>query len=83
MNKLLRANGCYLHVPPNIHCTGARATWRVCYHQCYSARPVNEWFAGLDQINVKLPRSLAGRGEVNLEMVVDGKVANVVRVVIR
>ena len=41
------------------------------------------FFAGLDQINVKLPRSLAGRGEVTIEMVVDGKLANVVRVAIR
>ena len=33
-------------------------------------------FAGLDQINLLLPASLAGRGEVNLELSVGGKTAN-------
>ena len=37
-------------------------------------------FIGLDQINtVVLPRSLAGKGLVNLELTVDGKPANVVQ----
>ncbi len=27
---------------PNIHCTGMRATWGVCFNQRHSARPVNE-----------------------------------------
>jgi uncharacterized protein (TIGR03437 family) len=40
-------------------------------------------FAGLDQVNVLLPRSLAGRGEVEVRLEVDGKVANVVTVNIR
>ena len=32
---------------------------------------------GLDQINIgPLPRSLAGRGNVNLEVTIDGKMAN-------
>ncbi|MBI3426604.1 MAG: hypothetical protein HY011_27055 [Acidobacteria bacterium] len=36
---------------------------------------------GLDQINVgPLPRALAGRGEVDLVLLVDGKTANTVRV---
>ncbi len=36
-------------------------------------------FVGLDQINTApLPRSLAGKGTVNLELTVDGKPANVV-----
>lgn len=35
-------------------------------------------YAGLDQINLRLPRSLAGRGEVELIVTVDGKVANTV-----
>ncbi len=36
-------------------------------------------FIGLDQVNTAaLPRSLAGRGLVNLELTVDGKLANVV-----
>ena len=37
-------------------------------------------FAGLDQINLKVPRSLAGRGEVAVRATVDGAVANLVRV---
>ncbi|MGH9845778.1 MAG: kelch repeat-containing protein, partial [Blastocatellia bacterium] len=38
---------------------------------------------GLDQVNVRLPRSLAGRGEVDVALSVDGKAANTVRVSIR
>ena len=37
-------------------------------------------FAGLDQINVRLPRTLIGRGEVNVTVTVDGKAANPVTV---
>ncbi|HEX4946638.1 MAG TPA: kelch repeat-containing protein [Blastocatellia bacterium] len=37
-------------------------------------------YAGLDQINVLLPPSLAGRGEVELIVVADSKETNVVRV---
>jgi uncharacterized protein (TIGR03437 family) len=37
-------------------------------------------FAGLDQVNVRLPQSLAGSGEIDVRMSVDGKRANVVRV---
>ncbi len=40
-------------------------------------------FAGLDQVNVRLPKSLAGRGEVAVELSVEGKAANSVRVLIR
>ncbi|MGH9940446.1 MAG: hypothetical protein ACREAM_29740, partial [Blastocatellia bacterium] len=40
-------------------------------------------FAGLDQINLLLPRSLAGRGEADLVLTVDGKQANMVRVHIK
>lgn len=40
-------------------------------------------FVGLDQLNVKLPRSLAGRGEVDLTLTVDGKTANIVRISFR
>lgn len=36
-------------------------------------------FVGLDQLNVRVPRSLAGRGEVDLVLTVDGKSANIVR----
>jgi uncharacterized protein (TIGR03437 family) len=38
---------------------------------------------GLDQINLLLSRSLAGSGEVSLELIVDGKAANPVRISIR
>jgi uncharacterized protein (TIGR03437 family) len=34
-------------------------------------------FAGLDQINVLLPQSLAGAGQVNVSVTVDGQVSNV------
>lgn len=40
-------------------------------------------FAGLDQVNVRVPRSLAGRGEVNLVLTVDGKTANTVKINIK
>jgi len=33
-------------------------------------------FEGLDQVNLRIPRSLAGRGEVEIAMIVDGKAAN-------
>ncbi len=35
---------------------------------------------GLDQVNVRLPRSLIGRGDVDLTLIVDGQTANAVRV---
>src|SRR5262249_42918284 len=38
---------------------------------------------GLDQVNLRLPRSLAGRGEVDVTLTVDGKVANTVKVVVK
>ncbi|HMY74172.1 MAG TPA: hypothetical protein PLQ88_20305, partial [Blastocatellia bacterium] len=34
---------------------------------------------GLDQLNVALPRSLAGRGDVDVVLTVDGQIANTVR----
>jgi len=36
--------------------------------------------SGLDQVNVLLPRSLSGRGEVDVALTVDGYAANVARV---
>lgn len=39
--------------------------------------------AGLDQANVLLPRSLSGRGEVDIVLTVDGQAANTVRVSIK
>jgi uncharacterized protein (TIGR03437 family) len=40
-------------------------------------------FVGLDQLNARLPRSLAGRGEVSVVLVVDGKPANIVTINIK
>jgi uncharacterized protein (TIGR03437 family) len=40
-------------------------------------------FPGLDQVNVVIPRSLAGRGEVDLALTVEGKAANTVRLSIK
>jgi uncharacterized protein (TIGR03437 family) len=41
-------------------------------------------FDGLDQLNVgPLPRSLAGKGEVDIVVTIDGKQANVVTVAIQ
>jgi uncharacterized protein (TIGR03437 family) len=40
-------------------------------------------FAGLDQINVLLPRSLAGRGEVDVVVRAEGLTANTVRIAIK
>jgi uncharacterized protein (TIGR03437 family) len=37
-------------------------------------------FAGLDQMNLRLPRSLQGRGEVDVLVSVDGRAANTVRI---
>ncbi|MGH9832115.1 MAG: hypothetical protein ACRD9Y_03795 [Blastocatellia bacterium] len=42
-----------------------------------------EGLAGLDQVNLRLPRTLRGRGEVDVMLTVDGKTANIVRVSIR
>ncbi len=38
---------------------------------------------GMDQINARLPRSLIGRGEIEVALLVDGKAANLVRVSIK
>jgi uncharacterized protein (TIGR03437 family) len=40
-------------------------------------------YIGLDQVNVRLPKALTGRGEVTVELTVDGKAANPVRVQIK
>lgn len=47
-----------------------------------SAAPV-AGMTGLDQVNLRVPRSLAGRGEVDIVLTVDGKTANTVKVNIR
>jgi uncharacterized protein (TIGR03437 family) len=40
-------------------------------------------FTGLDQVNVTLPRNLAGRGEVDVRLTVDGVAANALNIAIR
>jgi uncharacterized protein (TIGR03437 family) len=40
-------------------------------------------FVGEDQINLRIPRSLAGRGNVALTMTVGGRIANSVSITIR
>ena len=45
--------------------------------------PVGGGFVGLDQVNVRLPRCLLGRGQVDVALTVDGKTANTVQVNIR
>jgi uncharacterized protein (TIGR03437 family) len=40
-------------------------------------------FVGLDQVNLRIPRSLAGRGEIEAALVVSTKTANPVRINIR
>jgi uncharacterized protein (TIGR03437 family) len=35
-------------------------------------------YTGLDQVNVEIPTALAGKGEVNVVLVVDGYFANIV-----
>jgi len=40
-------------------------------------------YVGLDQVNVVIPRALAGQGEVDLTISADGKAANTVRVNIK
>ena len=40
-------------------------------------------FAGLDQANVQIPMSMAGRGDVDLTLTVDGKTSNVVKLRIK
>ncbi len=40
---------------------------------------VTPGFVGLDQANLRLPRSLTGRGEIDVALAVEGKAANTVR----
>jgi uncharacterized protein (TIGR03437 family) len=40
-------------------------------------------FAGLDQVNARLSRSLIGRGNVDVVLTVDGKMANTIQVNIK
>jgi uncharacterized protein (TIGR03437 family) len=40
-------------------------------------------YAGLDQVNVELPSSLAGKGEVPVVLTADGQTANTVLINVR
>lgn len=40
-------------------------------------------YVGLDQVNVRVPRALIGRGEVDVELTVDGKAANAAKIAIK
>nr|MDQ3012338.1 hypothetical protein [Acidobacteriota bacterium] len=40
-------------------------------------------FVGLDQINIVLPRTLIGRGLINVVLTVDNKVSNTVQIAIK
>ena len=40
-------------------------------------------FVGLDQINIKLPRSLMGSGMVDIALSINGKAANTVKIVVK
>ena len=42
-----------------------------------------EQYVGLDQVNVRLPATLRGAGEVDLQLTVSGKPANTVRIAIQ
>ncbi|MCI0338953.1 MAG: PKD domain-containing protein [Acidobacteria bacterium] len=37
-------------------------------------------FVGLDQVNLRLPRSLIGRGEIDIALTVDGQPANIMQI---
>ncbi len=40
-------------------------------------------YGGLDQLNVRMPRGLAGRGDVDIALTVDGSAANTVKINVR
>jgi uncharacterized protein (TIGR03437 family) len=61
----------------NVRCTIGGVSAPVLY-----AGPQNT-FAGLDQVNVQLPAELAGRGEVDVTLWVDGQLSNTVTVSFR
>ncbi len=50
--------------------------------QVLFAGPASGFF-GLDQVNVRLPRNLIGRGEVDFDLVADGQAANVLKLRIK
>lgn len=40
-------------------------------------------FVGLDQVNLRLPRTLLGRGNIDVQLTVDGVTANVIRIQVK
>ena len=61
----------------NVSCTIGGATAEVLFA---GATP---GFAGLDQANIRIPRSLVGRGSVDVVCRADGKTANTVQITIK
>jgi uncharacterized protein (TIGR03437 family) len=47
------------------------------------AGPAGDAIPGLDQVNIRLPRSLSGRGVVAVRLGVDGVASNVVSIEVR
>ena len=50
--------------------------------EVFYAGPQNE-VVGLDQVNILLPRSLAGRGDVDVVLTIDGQKTNTVTIRVR
>lgn len=55
----------------------------VSFERVAQFAPAQPNFAGLDQLNVRVPRSLIGRGEVDVAVRVDGRAANTARVSVK
>ena len=66
----IRANGGL----PNVKATIGGVTVPVLYAGAHCC------FVGVDQINLQLPKSLAGKGLVDVVLTVDGKVGNAVKI---
>jgi uncharacterized protein (TIGR03437 family) len=59
---------------------GGAVTITASNPQCgWTARSDSSWIS-LDQVNVPMPRSLAGRGEIGVILTVDGKTTNNLRI---
>lgn len=61
----------------NVKATVSGVTAQVVY-----VGPQND-YVGLDQVNILLPRTLLGRGEVDVALTVDGQAANTVRITVK
>ena len=52
-------------------------------HHARHASDCDSGYVGLDQINLRIPRSLAGSGEAEVKVMIDGQSANPVRINIK